>query len=379
MTKHLSGPGDEPMGGPGHQGVSRRGNDGGIRRGSKGDRTGETNGSLRSLYEAPQTTLASGAERALRQLRMIEPVLDSARHPLRILDIGCGDGAATALLARRAAGHTVIGADWSVQALNRARERGLAVLRGGIDDPGLPLPDRSLDMVVFSEVIEHLVDTDRALEEIVRVLRPGGSLLLSTPNLAAWFNRVLLMGGVQPLFTEVSLRAIHGRPGREVVGHLRVFTRRALLGLLSAHGLETVAVRGAGYHDTPRVLRPLDRLLRNVPSLAADLLVHARTPVPSEPVPEASMPISAPLHDMLACPVDKGPLLYDPQGDTLYNPRLRRRYPIVDGVPHLLADQADTVSPQEHAQITRSALARDPDAAAAAAAENPAGTDPRSG
>jgi SAM-dependent methyltransferase/uncharacterized protein YbaR (Trm112 family) len=371
-------------------------------------RTPHVAGPLRSLYEAPQTTLASGAERARRQLRMIEPLLDSARRPLRILDIGCGDGAATALLARRAAGHTVIGADWSVQALELAREQGLAVVRGGIDDPGLPVPDRSLDVVVFSEVIEHLVDTDAALEEIVRVLRPGGSLLLSTPNLAAWFNRVLLLAGVQPLFTEVSLRAIHGRPGSEVVGHLRVFTRRALLALLSAHGLRTVAVRGAGYHDTPRVLRPLDRLLRAVPSLAADLLVHATTPSPSSssssspfssssssssspfssspsscsfssssssPAPEVRMPISASLLDLLACPVDKGPLLYDPQGDSLYNPRLRRRYPIVDGIPHLLADGADPVSPQEHTRITHSAVVPDRDAAA----ENAAGTEPRSG
>jgi SAM-dependent methyltransferase len=335
--------------------------------------------SLRSLYEAPQTTLASGPERARRQLRMIEPLLDEAAaagRALRILDIGCGDGAATALLARRAPAHTVVGADWSVQALEPARERGLTVLRAGIDAPGLPLPDRSLDVVVFSEVIEHLVDTDAALEEIVRVLRPGGSLLLSTPNLAAWFNRVLLLAGVQPLFTEVSLRAIHGRPGSEVVGHLRVFTLRALLGLLRAHGLETVAVRGAGYHDTPRVLRPLDKLLRSVPSLAADLLVHARTPSSPRPEPEERMPISESLLDLLACPVDKGALLYDAETDSLYNPRLRRRYPIVDGVPHLLADGADPVSAREHARITAgAALSRSPDAAAGSAD----GTEPRSG
>ena len=80
----------------------------------------------------------------------------------------------------------------------------------------------------MSEVIEHLVDTDSAMEEVNRVLKPGGSLLLSTPNLAAWYNRGLLALGIQPVFSEVSLRSVFGRPGSQVAGHLHMFTRRAL-------------------------------------------------------------------------------------------------------------------------------------------------------
>src|SRR5207245_9795736 len=144
------------------------------------------------------------------------------------------------------------------------------------------------------EAIEHLVDTDGALDEIVRILRPGGSLLLSTPNLAAWFNRGLLLCGVQPVFTEVSLRGIYGRPGHEVVGNLRVFTRRALTGLLAAHGLRVVELRGACYHDTPRPLRPLDRLFRHLPALAADQLVHARTPTAPQAHRHDSTPSARP-------------------------------------------------------------------------------------
>ena len=123
---------------------------------------------------------------------------------------------------------TIIGLDWSVAALDQARGDGLEVVRGSVEHPGLPLRHRSVDVVIISELIEHLVDTDTVLSEARRVLRPGGSLLLSTPNLAAWYNRGLLMFGVQPMFTEVSLQGIYGRPGHEVVGHLRVFTRRAL-------------------------------------------------------------------------------------------------------------------------------------------------------
>jgi len=168
--------------------------------------------------------------------------------------------------------------DWSGEAVKRAASYGLTVVQGSVDSPGLPIADASVDVVVFSEIIEHLVDTDAALGELRRVLRPGGTLLLSTPNLAAWFNRGLLALGVQPLFSEVSLRAIHGRPGSEVVGHLHLFTRRALISLLTANGFRVERVAGAGYHDVPRVLRPLDRLFRWRSSTAAILLVAAVKP-----------------------------------------------------------------------------------------------------
>jgi SAM-dependent methyltransferase len=133
-------------------------------------------------------------------------------------------------------------------------------------------------VVIMSELIEHLVDPDNALEEACRVLVPGGTLLLSTPNLAAWYNRVLLAVGVQPLFTEVSLRGIYGRPGTEVVGHLRIFTRRSLLGLLNAMGFVDVRITGAPYHDVPGPLKLLDRLFCHLPSLASNLLAAARKP-----------------------------------------------------------------------------------------------------
>jgi uncharacterized protein len=58
---------------------------------------------------------------------------------------------------------------------------------------------------------------------------------------------------------------------------------------------------------------------------------------------------------ILVCPVDKGGLLYFEEEMALYNPRLRRRYPITDGVPVLLAQQAETVSAEEHARLLRRA------------------------
>jgi uncharacterized protein YbaR (Trm112 family) len=58
---------------------------------------------------------------------------------------------------------------------------------------------------------------------------------------------------------------------------------------------------------------------------------------------------------ILVCPVDKGGLLYFEEEMALYNPRLRRRYPITDGVPVLLAQHAETVSTDEHSRLLQRA------------------------
>jgi uncharacterized protein YbaR (Trm112 family) len=59
-----------------------------------------------------------------------------------------------------------------------------------------------------------------------------------------------------------------------------------------------------------------------------------------------------PLLKILACPLDKGPLTLFPEEDILYNPRLHRRYPIVDGVPQLLPSSGEQVAESEHRRLT---------------------------
>ncbi len=207
---------------------------------------------------------------------MLAEVLADVSAPATIVDVGCGDGFATNVAADGNPGHHFVGLDWSASSLATARTHGLTVLRAGLDAPSLPLRPASVDVVVMSEVIEHLVDTDAAIEAAYRVLKPGGSLLLSTPNLAAWYNRGLLAFGIQPVFSEVSLRGVYGRPGSQVAGHLHMFTRRALVEFIAAYGFAEIAVSGARYHDVPLPLRPLDRLFCHWPSAASILLVRAR-------------------------------------------------------------------------------------------------------
>jgi glycogen(starch) synthase len=98
------------------------------------------------------------------------------------LDIGCGAGPGLRYLAGR--GAAVVGVDASLYALQRARElvapRGLARTdaRGA-----LPFREGAFGLVLASEMIEHLPSGVAFLRECVRVLRPGGLLLLTTPNL----------------------------------------------------------------------------------------------------------------------------------------------------------------------------------------------------
>ncbi len=231
---------------------------------------------LRDFYENPAVPVASGPSRTLRQARVLATALGPAAP-----DTPAPSWTSAAATAPRRppphpllTGHRVVGVDWSQDALTRARTHLPYTVRGELT--ALPLRSASADAVLFSEVIEHLVDPDTALAEIRRVLRPGGHLMLSTPNLAAWYNRALLLAGVQPVFSEVSLRAIHGRPGKEVVGHLRLYTPRALREFVVAAGFTVVGLKGAPFHGVPRPLRPLDRLACLRPQLASILLLHAR-------------------------------------------------------------------------------------------------------
>jgi uncharacterized protein len=63
------------------------------------------------------------------------------------------------------------------------------------------------------------------------------------------------------------------------------------------------------------------------------------------------------LLEILACPEDKGPLLYFPDEHALYNPRLQRRYPVRDGIPVMLIDEATTVDDDEHERLLAKAEA----------------------
>jgi uncharacterized protein YbaR (Trm112 family) len=69
------------------------------------------------------------------------------------------------------------------------------------------------------------------------------------------------------------------------------------------------------------------------------------------------MALDPKLLEILACPEDKGPLLYFSDEGALYNPRLHRRYAVTDDIPIMLIDEAETVEPAEHDRLMTKAKA----------------------
>lgn len=97
----------------------------------------------------------------------------------------------------------------------------------------------SVSLVLMIEVIEHLWDPDSTLQQVLRLLRPGGWLIVTTPNLSSALNRLALLFGFQPLATEVSTRRTFGKPGQHAIaGHIRNYTFRSLTEFISFYGFK---------------------------------------------------------------------------------------------------------------------------------------------
>jgi SAM-dependent methyltransferase len=141
----------------------------------------------------------------------------SLGHAERALDLGCGDGRLTGELDA----NELTAADVSPVALERARARLPEARIVELEpDAVLPFDDGAFDLVLCAETIEHVRDLQLLLSEIRRVLRPGGSLALTTPaNLP-----------------------VGPRPD-PLSPHLRFFTRRSLRRLLDELGFEVESLR----------------------------------------------------------------------------------------------------------------------------------------
>ena len=167
----------------------------------------------------------------------------------QVLDVGCGDaGVLIALAEAGANAHGVEPFDPSVQRGRvRADEHGVRVdLRQGVGE-SLPFPDGAFDLVTLDNVLEHVQDRERTLDEITRVLRPGGILYLVTPKPFALHSLVsdphYAMAGLvlmpRPLQKWYFERVRGGGEGNYGVGWIP--TRRWVLGRLRDRGYELLA------------------------------------------------------------------------------------------------------------------------------------------
>jgi 2-polyprenyl-3-methyl-5-hydroxy-6-metoxy-1,4-benzoquinol methylase len=145
------------------------------------------------LQLAPPVTYADAAdpyylEQAAERIANAHRLLDLVPSGGRLLEVGCACG--FLLVAARERGFAVEGVEVSAWAADHARDAyGLAVQTGSLET--IELPAATYDVVVMADVIEHLMDPRRTVRHLLRLLRPGGRLLLLTPDVGSRLARVL--------------------------------------------------------------------------------------------------------------------------------------------------------------------------------------------
>jgi SAM-dependent methyltransferase len=187
----------------------------------------------------------------------------------RVLDVGCSSGYLARPLVQR--GCTVVGIELDEPAAAAAREVCAEVLVGDAETLELPFSSGSFDVILCGDLIEHLRDPQGFLDRMRPLLRTGGRLVLTTPNVANWTIRVgLLLGRWR--YTE---RGILDRT------HAHLFTRKTLVEALVSAGYRVVEFDftvPVPVINTPRVESVAHAVGRVRPSLLAYQFVVAATP-----------------------------------------------------------------------------------------------------
>jgi len=164
----------------------------------------------------------------------------------QVADIACGTGYGTQLLAKAGA-QSVRGVDLSEEAVKFSRENYSApnvTFTAASAEKLTPIQDREFDLVVSFETIEHLPNVEAYLDEMVRILRPGGRFLVSTPDRRIASN----------------LHCFRGRPSNS--HHVREYTERELLDLLATR-FEIEACYGQGFTARWLVFWPVQFFIKS--------------------------------------------------------------------------------------------------------------------
>lgn len=185
--------------------------------------------------------------------------------PTRLLDIGCGDASFLCYLATVFPELKLTGSDVAANVVesNKLKYRNMDFF---VHDFNKTVSrEEKFDIILAGEIIEHLENTDLFLISLRTLLAPDGIIILTTPNLASWLDRIMLLIGWQPFSTEVSyvgrtfgrkrFYSLFGITESPAVGHLRLFTPAALHDLARHYGFNVIAHHP--YHQQPFLINIL--------------------------------------------------------------------------------------------------------------------------
>lgn len=175
-------------------------------------------------------------EAAKERFARIFEMIPAGSRPIRLLDVG--PTPFTLYIKEALPDHEVWGLDRTDLLRDRFVQRGVHFKSCNLDDGKIPFEDQFFDMVIFTEVLEHVFGPPSdVLQEFKRVLRPGGDLILGVPNIARLANRLRLLFGVSPLpdaDNQMKRDWVHGH------GHLHEYTRKEIAQLCRKNGLEVM-------------------------------------------------------------------------------------------------------------------------------------------
>jgi len=158
----------------------------------------------------------------------------------QLLDVGCWDGSGTNDYGRAGRARRLFGVEVVEEQAAAAEQRGVTVARCNLEQPHFPWPDASMDVVVCNQVLEHMKNIFPVMDEISRVLKPGGVFVASVPNLGSFHSRIMLLLGLQP-----SMIRVFGP-------HVRSFTHGEFKLFLTAGGVFQIKeVIGVGFYPLP--------------------------------------------------------------------------------------------------------------------------------
>jgi ubiquinone/menaquinone biosynthesis C-methylase UbiE len=192
---------------------------------------------------------------------VVRHFLDKSNPFKNVLDLGAGCGLDLNSAKAVNPQANLLAIELLESDINNLREKGIKVFPVDIEKKRLPFEDKSVDVIIANQILEHTKEIFWIMHEISRVLSVNGKLILGVPNLASLHNRLLLLFGKQP--TPIQLYS----------SHIRGYTKSGFLNFLNIfEGLRVVGFKGSNFYPFPSFLaKPLAKIL---PSLAWGIFFH---------------------------------------------------------------------------------------------------------